>query len=118
MQMTAEGSMPSNIFEPIQLQNIDKLFELQKQEAKQNIQTLFSIPNALIGKDTEGNFATQKMQETFDFYNSITEPLRQELEIELTELFSNSIFAKSIKLPIEIEPLKYMSTANYNTQTI
>jgi hypothetical protein len=94
------------------MQNIDKLYSDQKKDARENIKSLYTIPNALIGKDTEGNFATQKMQETFDFYNSVTEPLRQELEIELTTLFKNSVFASQITLPIEIEPLKYVSAAN------
>ncbi len=105
----ADNNVPTNLFEPTQMQNIDKLYSEQKRDAKDNIKSLFTIPNALIGKDTEGNFATQKMQETFDFYNSVTEPLRQELEIELTTLFKNSIFESQVKLPIEIEPLQFVS---------
>jgi len=105
----ADMNMPDKMFEPTQMQNIDNIYEIQKRDAKENIKNLFSQPNALIGSDTEGNFATQKMQETFEFYNSITEPLRQELEIELTTLFSNSIFATQLKLPIEIEPLEFVS---------
>ncbi len=106
---SADMRMPGKMFEPTQMLNIDKLYPDQKKDAKENIKSLYTIPNALIGKDTEGNFATQKMQETFDFYNSVTEPLRQELEIELTTLFKNSIFADQITLPIEILPLQYIS---------
>jgi hypothetical protein len=104
----ADGNIPTNLFEPTQMQNIDKLYEQQKKDAKESIKQLYSQPSALIGEDTTGNFATQKMQETFNFYNSVTEPLRQELEIELTTLFKNSVFANQIQLPVEIEPLKYM----------
>jgi len=103
----ADNNIPTNLFEPTQMQNIDRLYDLQSQKAESGIQQLYSIPNSLIGKDTEGNFATQKMEEAFDFYNSVTEQLRQELEIELTTLFTNSIFANQIKLPIEIEPLQF-----------
>jgi len=110
----ADMNIPQNMFEPTQMQNIDKLYTDQKNDARENIKSLYSQPNALIGKDTEGNFATQKMQETFDFYNSITEPLRQELEIELTTLFKNSIFANLVKLPIEIEPLQFVSRIKVN----
>lgn len=114
---SADMNIPTNMFEPTQLQNIDELYEKQNLNAKENIKQLYSQPNALIGKDTEGNFATQKMQETFDFYNSITEPLRQELEIELTMLFKNSVFASQIQLPIEIEPLQFISrTKTQETQ--
>jgi hypothetical protein len=105
----SEGNMPTKVFEPTERQSIDKLNENQKRDARESIKKLFSQPSALIGEDTTGNFATQKMQETFDFYNSVTEPFRQELEIELTELISNSIFKDQVKLPIEIEPLKYIS---------
>lgn len=108
---------PASMFEPTEMLNIDKLYESQKNDARENIKSLYSQPNALIGKDTEGNFATQKMMETFDFYNSITEPLRQESEIELTKLFQNSIFASQIKLPIEIEPLQYISRIRVEEKT-
>lgn len=114
---SADMKMPDNMFEPTQLQNIDKLYDLQKKDAREAIQQLYGQPNALIGKDTEGNFATQKMQETFDYYNSVTEPLRQELEIELTTLFKNSIFASQITLPIEIEPLQFVSRIKTNEKT-
>jgi hypothetical protein len=47
--------------------------------------------------------------------------LRQELEIELTRLFSNSVFASQLKLPIEIEPLQFISKTktieSINTQS-
>ena len=106
---SADMKIPARLFEPTEMQNIDKLYPEQKKDAKENLKSLYTIPNSLIGKDTEGNFATQKMQEAFDFYNSVTEPLRQELEIELTTLFKNSIFANQVKLPIEIVPLQYIS---------
>ena len=117
MMPTADNVVPGNLFEPTNLQNIDKLYIEQKKDARENIKKLYSQPSALIGEDTTGNFATQKMQETFDFYNSITEPLRQELEIELTMLFKNSVFANQISLPIEIEPLQFISrTKTQETQ--
>lgn len=117
MMPTADNIVPGNLFEPTNLQNIDKLYIEQKKDARENIKKLYSQPSALIGEDTTGNFATQKMQETFDFYNSITEPLRQELEIELTMLFKNSVFVNQIKLPIEIEPLQFISrTKTQETQ--
>jgi hypothetical protein len=100
--------MPSNVYEPIQLQNIDSLFEKQKEEAKNNINQRFNIPNALIGKDSTGNFATQRVQEHFEFYNSITESLRQNLEIDLNILLSNSIYKDAFQFPIQIKPLQYM----------
>ncbi len=110
MPANADNAIPSNLFESTELQNIDKLYETQSNRAEDGIQQLYTIPNSLIGKDTEGNFATQKMEEAFDFYNAVTESFRQELEIELTTLFRNSIFADQVTLPIEIEPLRFVST--------
>lgn len=106
-QDNADGNIPDNLFEPITHANIDSLFEKQLNNAKESIKEKFNAPNALIGRDTTGNFATQKMQETFEFYNAMTQDYRIELEIELTKLFKNSVFANQIKLPIKIEPLKY-----------
>jgi len=114
VSIPANQNMPSNLFEPTQMLNIDSLAENQMTRAQSAIQELYQQPNAIGGKDTEGNFATQKMQETFDFYNSITEPLRQEVEIELTELISNSVFSSQVKLPIEIEPIMFVSRTAEN----
>lgn len=109
---SSDMSMANNMFERTEMQNIDKLYDLQKKNAREAIKQLYSQPSALNGEDTTGNFATQNMQETFDFYNSVTEPLRQELEIELTQLFKNSIFENQLQLPIEIDTLKYISSSS------
>jgi hypothetical protein len=108
---SADMRLPVGMFESTQLENIDKLYESQKRDARESIKQLFNQPNSLIGKDTEGNFATQNMEDAFDFYNAVTSPVRQELEIELTTLITNSIYASQVKLPIEIEPLVYESSA-------
>ena len=99
--------IPNNIFESFELQNIDKLFTLQKAEAQASIRQKYNIPNALIGKDSEGNFATQRVQEMFDFFNAMTEPVRKELEVDINVLLSNSIFKNQFKFPITIDPLTY-----------
>lgn len=118
----ADGNIPTNMFEATQIQNIDKLYTLQKEDARNNIQELFRQPSALLGKESKGNLAIQDHQEAFQIYNGRTEQLRQELEIELTTLFSNSIFANQVKLPIEIEPLKFnvenTDTVNEETETL
>lgn len=106
---TADMKMPTNVFESTEVQNRDKLYVEQKKEAKEGIQELYGTPNSILGNDTEGNFATQNMQQAFDFYNTRTQPKRTEVEMELTTLFKNSIFKDKVKLPIKIEPLKYIS---------
>ena len=117
MLQNADNKLPDKMFEATEMMNIDKLYVEQIKNSELGLQQLYTIPNALIGKDTEGNFATQKMQETFDFYNSVTEPLRQELEIELTTLFKNSVFANQMTLPIEIAPLQYISRTIVDEET-
>jgi hypothetical protein len=101
--------MPDNMFEPTIMQNIDSLNEKQKKDARENIDGLYNIPKALKASQNEGFLSKENMQEAFDYYNSVTEPLRQELEIELTQLIANSVFANQVKLPIEIIPLQYIS---------
>lgn len=103
----AAQDAPQNMFESIQQPDIDKLFPLQRAEAKKNIYELYAQPSIINGRSDEGMFNQQSMQDAFMFYNSVTEPSRQQLEIELTTLFSNSIFADKVKLPIEIKPLGY-----------
>ena len=113
----ADGNMPTNVFESTEIQNKDKLYTEQKKEAKEGIQEIYATPNSILGNDSEGNFATQNMQDAFDFYNSVTDILRTELEIELTTLIKNSIFASQVKLPIEIEPLQYITRQKIETTT-
>jgi hypothetical protein len=104
----APGAPPTTpFFENIQQNNVDKLFSLQKEEAKKNIYELFQQPEILNGRSSGGMFNQQSMQDAFTFYNAITEQARQEIEMHLTILFSNSIFANEIKLPIQIQPLTY-----------
>ncbi len=112
IQLNNDMRMPTNVFESTEIQNRDKLYTEQKKEAKEGIQEIYNTPNSILGNDTEGNFATQNMQQAFDFYNSVTQPLRTELEIELTTLFKNSVFKNQVKLPIEIEPLEYITRHN------
>jgi hypothetical protein len=117
MLPNADMKMPTNVFESTEIQNRDKLYTEQKKEAKEGIQELYSTPNSILGNDSEGNFATQNMQQAFDFYNSVTQPLRTETEIELTTLFKNSVFKDQVKLPIEIEPLEYITRHNIEEKT-
>lgn len=114
IQPNADGRMPTNIFESTDIQNKDKLYTEQKKEAKEGIQEIYATPNSILGNDSEGNFATQNMQDAFDFYNSITQPIRTETEIEFTTLLKNSVFANKVQLPIEIEPLQYISRTELN----
>ena len=97
----------NQMFESFQLPDIDSMFTNQKEEAKNCIKQKYNIPNALIGMDSEGNFATQRVQEMFDFYNAMTNPIRQNLEIDLNILLSNSIFKNQFKFPIKIDPLTF-----------
>jgi hypothetical protein len=119
MPYSSAENMPTNVFESTQYANIDRLFPLQKEEAKNNINEKYNIPKPIIGRDNTGNFATQDMEEAYALYNSTTKPIRTELEIDLTTIFDNSIL--NIKLPIEIQPLTFEAIRKdipQNTQNI
>ena len=102
--------MPQHVFEPTVLPNFDRLSVNQHNNAEKAIQALFGVPLAILGLDTQGNFSTQDFQLAFDDYNAKTYDSREELSINLTTLISNSVFAKDVKLPIEIEPIEFISS--------
>lgn len=110
MLPNADMRMPTNIFESTEIQNRDKLYTEQKKEAKEGIQEIYGTPNSVLGNESKGNLAIQDYENGFDAYNSVTQCLRTETEIEFTILLKNSIFASQVKLPVEIEPLKFIST--------
>jgi len=110
------GSPPTTpFFESIQQQNVDTMFVNQREDAKRNIYEFYQQPGLINGRSDNGMFNQQSMSDAFTFYNSVTEPLRQEIEKELTMLFSNSII--DIQLPIQIEPLNYKGKTTETNET-
>lgn len=106
-------NIPSGLWEPIIMPNVDTMFSNQLENAKRNIYEKYKQPSIINGRSDSGMFNAQSMQDAFDFYNSVTEASRQELESALNKLFEFSIF--NVPEKIEIIPLIFISnTKNQN----
>ena len=59
---------------------MDKLFQNQNEETKFNIYSVFNQPPILSGISKDGMFNAASYTDAFNYYNSIIEKDRQELE--------------------------------------
>ncbi len=102
------------IFEEIPRTGVDKLFEKQNRETRENIYSSFQQPNILNGISKEGNFNRESFEDAFHYYNSITEKDRQELERIFNSIIPYTIWDIS---EVEIEPLALMEKEEEETTT-
>lgn len=96
-------------FEPAPHNNVDKLFEKQNQETRENIYSAYKQPLILNSIVTSGMFNQDSYIEAFNYYNSYVEVYRKGIERHLNEIIENSIF--------EIEELKIIPK-RYSVVTI
>lgn len=89
-----------SLFEPFQMQNIDKHYETLKRDSKNNIYELYQQPGIINGRAESGMFNAQSMQDAFDFYNSVTESDRQTIERLFTKIYP--------ELTFKIKPLSFI----------
>lgn len=106
MPFVPQSTIPASLWENITLPNVDQMFTNQREEAKRNIYEKYQQPSIINGRSDSGMFNAQSMQDAFDFYNSITESDRKELEKALEKLFASSIFDVQT---FEIEPLTFIT---------
>lgn len=104
-------TIPASMWENTTQPNVDQMFANQKEEAKRNIYEKYQQPGIINGRSDSGMFNAQSMQDAFDFYNSITESDRKELESALAKLFEFSIFNID---NFEINPLNFLNNQNKN----
>lgn len=109
--MSEQDGAFSNLFEPISLPNVDAMFQNLQNDSKKNIYELYQQPVILNGRSDSGMFNQQSMQDAYNFYNSITEIERRDIERVLSDLIENSVFY-DVPLPIEIKPASFMQTPN------
>ncbi len=92
--------------EEIPRTGVDKMFTKQNEETRFNIYAAFQQPPILNGITKDGMFNQESFVDAFDYYNSITESDRKQIE---------KIFKKFLPLTIwgienvEIRPLEYIS---------
>ena len=97
-------------FEPVSRNNIDRLFKLQNDEARENIYMAFQQDPLLNGYSKNGMFNQQDYLDVFNYYNSFTETDRKELVKIFNKIISYSIWSNIGEL--EILPKQYIITDN------
>lgn len=103
------------LVEEIPRTGIDKLFEKQNQETKFNIYSVFNQPPILNGIAKDGMFNQESFLDAFDYYNSITEKDRQEIERVFNLFMPFTIWQID---NLEIEPLEFRrDREDNNTET-
>ena len=94
-----EGEEPPK-FVPFPIQNFDKMFDTTTKYVQDNIGRLFMQPPILRGVDVGSGFGSELMNQAYNYYNSIIEPYRHEIERFFARLFPD--------YNVSIEPLKYI----------
>jgi len=92
-----------NLFESFAPHNIDSLFVNQNSKAKENILTVYRMPEILLGLSSQGMFNEASYNDAFDYKNADTERDRRIVERVFQKVVDNSVFP----IPqVEIEPLE------------
>lgn len=105
--MAALGSR--KMIEEIPRTGIDKMFKVQNEESRFNIFATFNQPPILNGISKDGMFNAESFVDAFDYYNSITEVDRNELERIFNMFLPYTIWGID---SVEIEPLEYKQERN------
>lgn len=93
MGTTPDIDSSGNFFEKFERNNADTLFVNQNKEAKEIIFSIYRQPMILGAINPGGGWPNaQEMQDAFEFYNSIVEQDRKEIEKTMKTVFDNSIW--------------------------
>lgn len=72
---------------PFKTENYDKSFDYSESSVQQNIGRVFMQPPVLRAEDVGGNFGAELITNAYDFYNSITESERVNIESVFEQIF-------------------------------
>jgi hypothetical protein len=100
-----------NLFESFTPQNIDALFVNQNTKAKENILTVYRMPEILLGLSSQGMFNEASYSDAFDYKNADTERNRKMIERVFQKVVDNSIFPVP---EVEIVPLEMKKSQHEN----
>lgn len=105
--MVAEnpGGEANNLFETINMPNVDKMFELTGKNIKSAIRENYSMPAEILGVMPEsGMFNQENIKQAYHYYNTITQSTRNEIESVLKKILGPMGITEEIK----IKPLTYL----------
>jgi hypothetical protein len=102
------------LFNKVDIQNTDRLFEWTETSTQTKIRKNFLIPPVLVGEFVGGQLSSQQIADSYDFYNAVTQDERLIFEELLTEIF------KYWRQPVSttdytIIPLQYTHQATTET---
>lgn len=85
--------------------NYDKDFTETRKAVKSSIGEVFNQPPILRGEDVGGNFGADLVTNAYDYYNSVIESERLDIERTFTQIFK--YWWEPTNYSFEIEPLSY-----------
>lgn len=100
-----EAMKGRKFIEEIPRTGIDKLFTKQNEETKLDIFAIFNQPPILSGISKDGMFNAESFVDAFDYYNSVTERDRQQIERIFNKFMPLTIWNVQ---KVEIKPLEFM----------
>jgi len=94
----------------LDIQDNDKLFEYTEGSVQNNIRMCYGLPPVLVGKDVSVGFATEIIEQAFNWVNFATLDERYTLEEIFKKIFSNYYTATTTDF--SIQPLTYVNQSN------
>ena len=101
-----EAMKGRKFIEEIPRTGIEKLFTKQNEETKLDIFAIFNQPPILSGISKDGMFNAESFVDAFDYYNSVTERDRQQIERVFNKFMPLTIWKVQ---KVEIKPLEFMT---------
>jgi hypothetical protein len=112
IEVESEEEIPE--IKPFETRNIDKEFDYTEKSTKDNIGRRFMQPPILRGEDIGSNFGADLIVNSYNFYNSIVEVDRLEIERVFSEIFKNFYTPINNSNNYFIIPLSFKLNNNVN----
>jgi hypothetical protein len=107
IKVEIEDEVEKPEFVPFETKNYDKEFSYTEKSIQQNIGRRFNQPPILRAEDVGGNFGAELITNAYNYYNSITETERLNIERVFAEIFSRYSAKINLSGNYSIIPLKY-----------
>ncbi len=103
IQVNSKEEIP--VFVPFKSNNYDKEFTVSHETVKDSIGRAFNQPPILRAENVGAGFGADLMEQAYNYYNSVTENERLDLERTFVELFKH--WRQTLELNFEVQPLTY-----------
>ena len=110
MEVESRDDIPE--FKPLQSNNYDKDYTSGEKSVKDKIGRAFNQPPILRAENIGAGFGSELMQACYDYYNSVTETERYDIERAFTEIFTNWKYGEITNFTIQ--PKTWGASTNAN----